>query len=1200
MLTRTSTGIIAVGVVIAGVILWRITASSRSNWVRNVRWVVAALAVYGAAGFLQAMVNGIGLRVAVSGSGLFYFLPRILQGAFVGTFVVLPLGWVTSLARAGVPRFREGSPRSMLYQAIALTTCVAIAVTSFSYGTPGIYSAQRDPKTRAAEFDKSLRAIEDGDREMPRDTWDPDYVVSMVGRDPQALFRWVQQNTYWIPYRGVLRGPAGVLMDRQGNSMDRALLLATLLEKSGNTVRLAHGELSTEQANRLLSELVARRETAVYGQRKPDRGDFPNLQLASKKYGFDNTSVQQTLSAAQQEIAELYSELLSRVKNQSERLLQVVNRPKQEDEWLQRYQSALTALRDHWWVQQQSGDKWIDLDLLQKPDATGALAAGESTTLITDLPADLRHEIIVRVISEQESRGKLKQHTTFESVLKLTDLLGQPVVLQFWPEDWVSNSGQLRVPVAFRSAALQPQTWGAALEVGNKAVASGVLPANGDDPKAAQNDGDLGGIAAAFSKTMGVSKDDPKRQLSAVWIEYEIRVPGEKVQILRRNVFDLVGPAARASGEPSIELNDSKRLTRNLALMMRTEILPISCRFSPQFLAHLAAQSLIGNHALINSAIRGDLMPDTPASDALLDHMAPMVSPLYTLAEARSEWGSDQNSMLVDRPQLLSRHSYAVAHNDEIELREATDIVSNEFGVSLGVVDGFVARLTQGVLDTNAEALFPPRVEGFGNAAEAYVKSGAWAYVAEASQASDLQLPPDSLRSISDDVSSGFDVVAPRSSIPIAHENFAGWWRIDRNSGTTLGMGANGWGDAEYSVQTNRAAHQEPTWVRMYKGARSGFLSGYSWCVAINTYEQVRQDKVVIQERVTARITSDQNECLKQGLYGAVIGGIVSAVLPLFIATMGPILSRWLTRVFPAAGPKIVQAAKAGGKFLSGNGPAFGNGGNPEGNPVPPSKSNPPKPPDPGPPNEPNPNPPEPDPNPQPPKPDPCDVGGGEGGGEGGGSEGQGPPTDPYPDTFKQLQNNLENAQAAEEQAREEYRKAIQDLIAERVNKPTVASRTGGDPSKFNQEAYDNAAKAVDEARRNLNEKGFAVLDAQKAVDAATQELNQLNNGGGGGGAGACGSGASQSQSPANAPPQNASPKAPQSGTEPSQQYNGPPQKQSSGAPPADPAPPRIQIEGNSNKPYADTQVTHLADTQPLQTSMAGFGGAVEATGGGK
>ena len=95
-----------------------------------------------------------------------------------------------------------------------------------------------------------------GSREgYPRDTFDPKAIVEKVGNDPAKLFEWVRDNTYWVPYRGSLRGPIGVLMDRLGNSLDRALLLAELLRTAGHQARLVCAELSEAQAKELLLKL---------------------------------------------------------------------------------------------------------------------------------------------------------------------------------------------------------------------------------------------------------------------------------------------------------------------------------------------------------------------------------------------------------------------------------------------------------------------------------------------------------------------------------------------------------------------------------------------------------------------------------------------------------------------------------------------------------------------------------------------------------------------------------------------------------------------------------------------------------------------------------------------------------------------------------------------------------------------------------
>src|ERR1700732_1727305 len=86
LLMHVLNGIVAAGVVMAGGVLWGTAAPRRA------RWLGAVLPAYGAAAFLHAMLPGITLGAALSGDGLFHTLPYLLQGAFFGGFVVLPLG----------------------------------------------------------------------------------------------------------------------------------------------------------------------------------------------------------------------------------------------------------------------------------------------------------------------------------------------------------------------------------------------------------------------------------------------------------------------------------------------------------------------------------------------------------------------------------------------------------------------------------------------------------------------------------------------------------------------------------------------------------------------------------------------------------------------------------------------------------------------------------------------------------------------------------------------------------------------------------------------------------------------------------------------------------------------------------------------------------------------------------------------------
>src|SRR5208282_5744340 len=100
-----------------------------------------------------------------------------------------------------------------------------------SYQELGEAMAGPKPKTLptpdqvADKLEKLFPMIEQAERQIPRDTFDMQAVIDKVGKDPQKLFEWVRDNTYFVPYRGLLRGDRGVLMDRLGNSLDRAMLL---------------------------------------------------------------------------------------------------------------------------------------------------------------------------------------------------------------------------------------------------------------------------------------------------------------------------------------------------------------------------------------------------------------------------------------------------------------------------------------------------------------------------------------------------------------------------------------------------------------------------------------------------------------------------------------------------------------------------------------------------------------------------------------------------------------------------------------------------------------------------------------------------------------------------------------------------------------------------------------------------------------
>jgi len=69
-----------------------------------------------------------------------------------------------------------------------------------------------------------------------------DYARLLQGFEPEALLRVVEQSVTLRPYRGSMVEPAAVLMGGSSNSLDRARLLAALVEFNGHEARIVYSE----------------------------------------------------------------------------------------------------------------------------------------------------------------------------------------------------------------------------------------------------------------------------------------------------------------------------------------------------------------------------------------------------------------------------------------------------------------------------------------------------------------------------------------------------------------------------------------------------------------------------------------------------------------------------------------------------------------------------------------------------------------------------------------------------------------------------------------------------------------------------------------------------------------------------------------------------------------------------------------------
>jgi hypothetical protein len=747
---------------------------------------------------------------------------------------------------------------------------IFVLLFTFS-GFPDLALAQTPSQSRSAELkqvadrlEKMFKALRQAEREIPRDTFDPKVIVAKVGKDPVKLFEWVRDNTYLVPYRGVLRGPKGVLMDRLGNSLDRALLLNDLLFEAGHKVtRLAHARLLKEKAGELLERARPIPKEGTMPTTQPSRQTIDGLvQKYARQYDLDAAQLRKVINNMTVEQDRLAKEAVRRTEEQTAAIAAAVE-PFRESNVPDPMLVAAEALQGHWWVQFKTGSKWIDLDP-SLPDMTPGhnLADAKETfqgDKLHNRLFDEVHKLQIRVVIERWEKGRLVELPVLTQVLWPFQLIGERVAIHHAPMKWPDDFNLLNEenPLArFKGTVLAQREWVPVLSVGPNRVAKLSFTDSGriNDPSlpgSVQNV--LAGreFARGFqegteqlgtriermlrgeeprrsaketNERLKVNKPKGRAQLSAEWIEYEIRVPGEKPRKIRRQIFDLLGPAARAEGKGKNNVSppnftDAQRLDRGLALLGQTEILPVVGQLSPDFVEHLAAENLLSNKTALLGMFRN---ADTADFKALTDQATKLTRlpvQLYSLALARVEWSRPRGAVYLDHLNILSFHTRP-RQNAQLELMlfRGFDIVANDVAVRSGSgIDPFLIRLAQGVQDTNTEALLAAadcrRAENIAacatpqNTAMLFAISRAqgngWLTIQNIGDPTwqSIDLPRDVRSHIEQDLTNGYVVMIPNKTVDIDGQPY-GWWRVQPRTGQTLGIDETGWGQGttEYTL----------------------------------------------------------------------------------------------------------------------------------------------------------------------------------------------------------------------------------------------------------------------------------------------------------------------------------------------------------------------------------------------------------------
>jgi hypothetical protein len=837
---------------IAAIVLAAISVLRLSWLPRWAKIAVGVLAIYALAGFAKGLFSGIEYPDLLHGESLWTRLPSWLQGACIGALLVVPLGVVARAAQ--MLHTTPGVSRAWDLRAVtAMTMSVLMAVSAIT--STGVFGPQPtaaeivvplaksyqdlqhalagpQPKTPltpqqvADRLDKLFSMMGEAEKQIPRDTFDPQAIIDRVGKNPKKLFEWVRDKTYFVPYKGLLRGEKGVLMDRLGNSLDRAMLLYSLLLYVDQPARLAHGTLTETQARDVLSKV---RPFPSFEDRTGSASSAEQTEAFAKQYAEQNhldvDEIRSNLDEIKAQQQRVQEKVQRRVAAQASMIAAAAGRPPRSALAAGRADQIRAAM-DHWWVQCQDAGSWVDFD----PTLPGSMPAQVLTMMQNtveprnhmDFGEDLVHTIEIRVVIEVWKDGQVKEVPVLIHKLVPADFIGEPIVLRqipvHWPQDL--NVLQEKDPLEqFRQAVLHQTEWTPVLTIGSRNTAQYSFDDHGNLTDASlvgfgtkelgQNITGMLSVPGAMSVQTGGQSQGA--EVTAEWIYYQIQTPGQPQRTVRRELFDLLGASAR-SKTPVLEsdLDASRRLERGFMLLGDTEILPIGWDLSPSYLSLLLVRDLRDDqHRLQN--VFGGLKGAPQQQQTQGAQQLKLPSKLYSLALARAQWQGFSHDVYLDHLNVLTLHTFLrQAEHSRIMANLSFDIVTNDVAVRFGI-DGFWTRVQQGTLDTITEAILAtcPGVTGqfcsrTGNASEALASYGNSVSVTKSTflGSSQLRLPPDAGWLMQQQLDAGNLLLIPISQRHSTSQQFDSWWRVDARTGTTLGVNNNGWGlaTAEYTL----------------------------------------------------------------------------------------------------------------------------------------------------------------------------------------------------------------------------------------------------------------------------------------------------------------------------------------------------------------------------------------------------------------
>ena len=637
-----------------------------------------------------------------------------------------------------------------------------------------------DAKTARA---KSFSTVMDTLRaQVSRADFDLDALIDKHEYDAVEIINFLRNQVRFEQYPGLLRGAQGTLISLAGNSLDQAVLLATLLKNNGEEARILHTTLSTAQVQRLLAELnISRRtlpENVTSSTSAPDKDAWG---FASPEI-IDKTTNSIILALREEGISLGGSSVVEDIQAEA---------------------------RDYFWVEYHTGPSqpWVPVH-----PAFAAMPAEFEQLQFTELfgseiPGNLQHRFRLQAFIEQKSGSKLLVHEIMTPWERPTaNLVGRRLSFSTAPAGLSPERLESGWDEVFAQSRFFIPLFNGEAAPGGKAFDLNGTPISLEDMSmdsfgaaalfqtvGGQSEKAAGAIAALGNDEQDASATN-LLTLTALWLEYTLIEPGGEERVVRRSLLDRLGDTARNQNDFSTlgsSIDPGKLVTSSDFLVIGGDV--ADAFLNEQFLNSIEHSRYLEDYLLATPDMRQQITKKSNNSKPT----GWTVPQLALIAISQQVPWSQKSTTYRSAPGVIALQ---MELNDSGNINGIVDIVTNSrralymdknvlTSLALQTLKhGIWETFTEGVALVNRTGQPVPHV-----LLHAAKDNARYTTVKELTQLAAHGWPQDVVIRMRHDLERGYVLVVPVAAGASSDRELA-WWRVKPQTGESLGIDSMGRG----------------------------------------------------------------------------------------------------------------------------------------------------------------------------------------------------------------------------------------------------------------------------------------------------------------------------------------------------------------------------------------------------------------------